>query len=245
MHISWRRRNSISRMLMEQHQLETKFSSPQRRRPTSDRKDRLRASLNAAKGSPAFCGWRFRTRRQRQRSKACNSHGVHSLNSYLMLSGVQPATASIGPSTKTKPAQSFQMRGQLNFQTRSKFQFEQSNLLNKISALTLAGAGGIEPPNGGIKIRCLTAWLRPNRPGRSTGSTSATLPAPPVYRGSHAISTGRGGEFYPKIAPIGTSLYNESLPRLPRGRLSSPGGPNTTQRRVETTPVSWEDGGSH
>jgi hypothetical protein len=28
----------------------------------------------------------------------------------------------------------------------------------------LAGAGGIEPPNGGIKIRCLTAWLRPNGP---------------------------------------------------------------------------------
>jgi hypothetical protein len=27
--------------------------------------------------------------------------------------------------------------------------------------LDLAGAGGIEPPNGGIKIRCLTAWLRP------------------------------------------------------------------------------------
>ena len=26
----------------------------------------------------------------------------------------------------------------------------------------LVGAGGIEPPNGGIKIRCLTAWLRPN-----------------------------------------------------------------------------------
>ena len=25
----------------------------------------------------------------------------------------------------------------------------------------MAGAGGIEPPNGGIKIRCLTAWLRP------------------------------------------------------------------------------------
>ncbi len=27
----------------------------------------------------------------------------------------------------------------------------------------MVGAGGIEPPNGGIKIRCLTAWLRPNR----------------------------------------------------------------------------------
>jgi hypothetical protein len=28
---------------------------------------------------------------------------------------------------------------------------------------SLAGAPGIEPGNGGIKIRCLTAWLRPNR----------------------------------------------------------------------------------
>lgn len=27
--------------------------------------------------------------------------------------------------------------------------------------MTLAGMGGIEPPNGGIKIRCLTAWLHP------------------------------------------------------------------------------------
>ena len=27
----------------------------------------------------------------------------------------------------------------------------------------LAGAGGFEPPYGGIKIRCLTTWLRPNR----------------------------------------------------------------------------------
>ena len=25
----------------------------------------------------------------------------------------------------------------------------------------LAGAGGFEPPYGGIKIRCLTTWLRP------------------------------------------------------------------------------------
>lgn len=27
--------------------------------------------------------------------------------------------------------------------------------------MDLAGAGGFEPPHGGIKIRCLTAWLRP------------------------------------------------------------------------------------
>jgi hypothetical protein len=30
----------------------------------------------------------------------------------------------------------------------------------------LAGAGGFEPPHGGIKIRCLTTWLRPIRTGR-------------------------------------------------------------------------------
>jgi hypothetical protein len=30
------------------------------------------------------------------------------------------------------------------------------------AAIGMAGAGGIEPPHGGIKIRCLTAWLRPN-----------------------------------------------------------------------------------
>ena len=32
----------------------------------------------------------------------------------------------------------------------------------------LAGAGGLEPPNGGIKIRCLTTWLRPIKPGART-----------------------------------------------------------------------------
>ena len=54
---------------------------------------------------------------------------------------------------KTKPAQNFQMRGKLNFQMRWKFRIEKGHLLNKFSALALAGAGGIEPPNGGIKIR--------------------------------------------------------------------------------------------
>ena len=49
----------------------------------------------------------------------------------------------------------------------------------------LAGAGGIEPPNGGIKIRCLTAWLRPNRLFRGTAAADwppNSVPAPPVYR---------------------------------------------------------------
>ena len=30
----------------------------------------------------------------------------------------------------------------------------------------LAGAGGFEPPYAGIKIRCLTTWLRPIVPGK-------------------------------------------------------------------------------
>ena len=33
----------------------------------------------------------------------------------------------------------------------------------------VAGAGGFEPPDGGIKIRCLTTWLRPNAPQGSEG----------------------------------------------------------------------------
>ena len=28
--------------------------------------------------------------------------------------------------------------------------------------LKMAGAGGFEPPNGGIKTRCLATWRRPN-----------------------------------------------------------------------------------
>ncbi len=40
--------------------------------------------------------------------------------------------------------------------------------------VVLAGAGGIEPPNGGIKIRCLTAWLRPNWPGTAASRGAAS-----------------------------------------------------------------------
>ncbi len=40
-------------------------------------------------------------------------------------------------------------------------------MVSDIGCVPLAGAGGIEPPNGGIKIRCLTAWLRPNAPEKA------------------------------------------------------------------------------
>ncbi len=37
-----------------------------------------------------------------------------------------------------------------------------SNLALLAKKISVAGAEGIEPSNAGIKIRCLTAWLRPN-----------------------------------------------------------------------------------
>ena len=39
----------------------------------------------------------------------------------------------------------------------------------------LAGAGGFEPPHGGIKIRCLTTWLRPKTGGADTGAARTIL----------------------------------------------------------------------
>ena len=63
----------------------------------------------------------------------------------------------------------------------------------------LAGAGGLEPPNGGIKIRCLTTWLRPIAPlGRRLGArTIAAGPAPinvsSRRRGFRAVDRGRAG----------------------------------------------------
>ena len=44
----------------------------------------------------------------------------------------------------------------------------------------LAGAGGFEPPHGGTKIRCLTAWLRP------IGSTGTSRKLAVFSRGEKA-----------------------------------------------------------
>jgi hypothetical protein len=42
----------------------------------------------------------------------------------------------------------------------------------------LAGAGGFDPPYGGIKIRCLTSWLRPTMDLRASTGCVAVFPAP-------------------------------------------------------------------
>ncbi len=91
--------------------------TPQCRKPGSDRKDGLRASLNAAKRSTAFCGWRSRTRRQRQRSKVCSSQTAFTRSIRILISWAALNTRRVfhRPSTKTKPAQNFQMRDKLEF----------------------------------------------------------------------------------------------------------------------------------
>lgn len=194
-------------MLMEQHHLETKCSRPPKcRRPASDRKDNLalRWTLQKAK---AFCGDPATSTAAIESLQRADS--VHALNSYFdKLSGVQPAQRLA--SAKTKPAQNFQMRGKLNFQMRWKFRLNRGYFPRKISTLALAGAGGIEPPNGGIKIRCLTAWLRPNRrrtewpenwPARNPSGRSRSI-------GSGAAFQPPGGaKYHPDPTPRRSSLY--------------------------------------
>src|SRR5206468_161664 len=56
-----------------------------------------------------------------------------------------------------------------------------------IKGKTLAGAPGFEPGNAGIKIRCLTTWLRPKRvigsdPGRTLSRTTIG-PVKSIYGG--------------------------------------------------------------
>jgi hypothetical protein len=89
-----------------------------------------------------------------------------------------------------------------------------------------AGAGGFEPPNAGIKIRCLTTWLRPNGtcPRRGTditkggrgfqrrgntrlrGARPALIRAPPernrrVAQPGRAPRSGRGGRRFESSLP--------------------------------------------
>jgi hypothetical protein len=57
------------------------------------------------------------------------------------------------------PMRNAVQNGQLNWSERTTNRAASRRTLN---ALRLAGAPGFEPGDGGIKIRCLTTWLRPN-----------------------------------------------------------------------------------
>ena len=57
----------------------------------------------------------------------------------------------------------------------------------------MAGAGGFEPPYGGIKIRCLTTWLRPiGKPADARVSRYSNAAAP--LRASAGFSAGGLGQ---------------------------------------------------
>ena len=49
----------------------------------------------------------------------------------------------------------------------------------------MAGAPGFEPGNGGIKIRCLTTWLRPIGPVMSNSCFAWTRGGPQLYSEGH------------------------------------------------------------
>ena len=92
---------------------------------------------------------------------------------------------------------------------------EQSNFCSESRMLALAGAGGIEPPNGGIKIRCLTAWLRPirliwERPQDSLSQIPAATARLPT-RTAHFNS--RPGKIAASAA-VSKSLYITDVNRL-------------------------------
>ncbi|CCE09790.1 hypothetical protein BRAS3843_3350002 [Bradyrhizobium sp. STM 3843] len=123
----------------------------------------------------------------------------------------------------------------------------------EIQGVALAGAGGIEPPNGGIKIRCLTAWLRPIR---RTG-IEATGP-PRRFRLPHGGLQTRVGvfnrapwEFSPgpalPRAAGGFASFLKALQQAARAPCRPAPRDHPTSRtireKVEDRPVSWEDGG--
>src|ERR1043166_8583553 len=65
------------------------------------------------------------------------------------------------------------------------------------NAVRLAGAAGFEPGNGGIKIRCLTTWLRPN-------GALVHVPFPSATCGRSSARDDSGG------------ASSDQRPRLPR-----------------------------
>jgi len=94
----------------------------------------------------------------------------------------------------------------------------------------LAGAGGFEPPHGGIKIHCLTTWRRPNNLSgkRRDDSRADSLWQRRSIEGVELFQPARTAIF----ALIRTrifSLYNRGIFDL---RAGLPPAPNRTARPV-------------
>ena len=79
----------------------------------------------------------------------------------------------------------------------------------------LAGAPGFEPGNGGIKIRCLTTWLRPIGPTRGGPHLYSEGIFPAILR-SQATLAGQGPGGYNPPSPHAVLLLDGSR-RCPFG----------------------------
>ena len=92
----------------------------------------------------------------------------------------------------------------------------------------VAGAGGFEPPHGGIKIRCLTAWRRPNAPADRRARTikRQLLPRNPCHSAAPcagaAAQKARCSGRYKRSGP--PRQHRDSL------QLHVPGGPDSAGR---------------
>ena len=83
----------------------------------------------------------------------------------------------------------------------------------------LAGAGGFEPPYGGIKIHCLTTWRRPNN---LSGKRRTSLPANSLWQR-------RSIEGVEPFQQAGSGIRSESKPgfyRFEMRHFSTPSGPS-------------------
>src|SRR5215471_9439796 len=95
----------------------------------------------------------------------------------------------------------------------------------------MAGAGGFEPPHGGIKIRCLTTWLRPTGTngklsGKLVCGNKTACSAPPAGFG--------GGERIPR-----------AFGRAAIGEESKAGGAAAAHSREKYTRQPAEAGEHH
>jgi glycerate kinase len=93
-----------------------------------------------------------------------------------------------------------------------------------------AGALGFEPRNGGSKVRCLTAWLRPNR---NTSTSEPQQPDRPYLMRSPLPKRHRSSS---ELGPVWQVLENTHiLPRPPSG-CNPPKAPFLAERPVHAPP---------
>ena len=95
---------------------------------------------------------------------------------------------------------------------------------------TLAGAPGFEPGNGGIKIRCLTTWRRPNAVAAcAAAKTARTILAGPDARnrgegehdGWHSPRSGcHAGPACASTVPAGAASFPCNIPFLKPAELA-------------------------